>query len=116
MVLIKRSREENGDAHGHFGAPDGGALIALGGRKGTGIQREAEGPTSMRWMWGEWKKVIVSESTWQPCLSFPSPPHSSDYFFLFFMIYLFFSCCTAWGPSYTYMYTFFFPTLCSVAI
>ena len=32
------------------------------------------------------------------------------YFILFYFIlfYLFFSCCTAWGSSYSYTYTFFF--------
>ena len=28
---------------------------------------------------------------------------------VYFILFYIFSCCIAWGPSYTYMYTFFFP-------
>jgi len=30
-------------------------------------------------------------------------------FYFIYFIFIYFFCCTAWGPSYTYMYTFFFP-------
>ena len=33
------------------------------------------------------------------------------FFFLFHQYIIFFSYCTAWWPSYTYMYTFYFWTL-----
>ena len=36
--------------------------------------------------------------------------------YLFIYLFIYFPRCTAWGSSYSYMYTFFFPTLCSVAI
>ena len=60
---------------------------------------------TMLFWWLQISSIIWSQQVWYFQL------HS---FFLFFIFYfpntLFFFYCTAWWPSYTYMYTFFFLT------